>query len=308
MKIPNFEQTSEVLKFINVFLKTFFDSVEIKNNQVICQSKIKTEITIKDINKTTFDGLKIKRCFTSITHFPFLDTPFFGTINNFGAMSSLIANKDDKTNKFVCRFFEYEGETIQEQFLIPCLLTTTISNERMLKMLTKKIVSKVDEKSIDYDDSDSRWSQNKEFEDVQSILKSKFACNASRTGITAEFPWEDGAVSALMGHKTALLEIVTDNKHPYFGTGLFCKLTLPVTPIDKIELSNSLNMNEFSLEDAPPLVGSWCTGGERTHMVFVSFFPNNVYHPKIILSIIMWMNYRTQIARNYLDNNQSLIS
>ena len=55
MKIPNFEQTSEVLKFINVFLKTFIDSVETKNNQVICQSKIKTEITIEDINKTAFD-------------------------------------------------------------------------------------------------------------------------------------------------------------------------------------------------------------------------------------------------------------
>ena len=31
MKIPNIEQTSEVLKFINVFLKTFIDSVELKN-------------------------------------------------------------------------------------------------------------------------------------------------------------------------------------------------------------------------------------------------------------------------------------
>ena len=308
MKIPNFEQTSEVLKFINVFLKTFIDSVETKNNQVICQSKIKTEITIEDINKTAFDGIKIKRRFSAITHFPFLDAPFVGTLNNFSALSSFIVNKDDKTNKFVCRFFEYEGETIQEQFLIPSLLTTTICNERMLHTLTKKIISKVDEKSIDYDASESRWSRTAEFEEVQSKLDKKFACSASKTGITVEFPWENGAISAVMGHKTALLEIRTDNKHPYFGAGLFCKLTLPITPIDKIELSNSLNMHEFSLEDAPPLVGSWCTGGEKSHMVFVAFFPNHIYHPNIILSIIMWMNFRTQIAKSYLDNNQSLIS
>ena len=34
MKIPNIEQTSEVLKFINTFLTTFFESVELQGNVV----------------------------------------------------------------------------------------------------------------------------------------------------------------------------------------------------------------------------------------------------------------------------------
>ena len=309
MKFPNVENTNALLQFMQTFLTTFFESVELQSNKIICQNKIKTEIVIDEINTTTFDGLKIKRCFSAITHFPFLDPVFVGTINNFSAMSSLIVNKDDKTNKFVSRFFEYEGETVHEKFLLPSLLTTAISNERMLQMLTKKIVSKIDEKSIDYDESESRWAQTNEFEETQSILDTKFACNASKSGITIEFPWEDGAVSAMMGHKTALFQIMTDsNQHPYFGSGLFCKLTLPVKAKDKVELANLLNTHEFSLQDAPPFIGSWCTGGADTHMVFVSFFPNNIYHPKIVLSIIMWMNFRTKIAKSFLHENKSLIS
>ena len=307
MKFPNAENSDALLKFMQNFLTTFFESVELQDNKIVCQNKMKTEITIDEINKKTFDGYKIKRRFSAITHFDFLYVPFVGTINNFSAISSLIANKDDKTSKFVCRFFEYEGETVHEQFLLPSLLTTIISNERMIQMLIKHLASQVDEKPIDYDESESRWLQTNEFEETQSKLKSKFTCTASKTGITVEFPWEDDAVSALMGHKTALLQIMTDSKHPYFGSGLFCKLTLPITAIDKFELSNSLNMHEFSLDDAPPFVGSWCTGGEKS-MVFVSFFPNNVYHPNIILSIIMWMNIRTQIAKSYLEENKSLIS
>ena len=167
MKFPNVENTKDLLQFMQTFLTTFFESVELQSNKIICQNKIKTEIVIDEINTTTFDGLKIKRCFSAITHFPFLDLSFVGTINNFSAMSSLIVNKDDKTNKFISRFFQYEGETVHEKFLLPSLLTAAISNERMLKMLTKKIVYKVDEKSIDYDGSGSRWSQTNEFDETQ---------------------------------------------------------------------------------------------------------------------------------------------
>ena len=98
------------------------------------------------------------------------------------------------------------------------------------------------------------------------------------------------------------------NEHPYFGSGLFFKLSLSVNAKDKVALANLLNTHEFSLQDAQPFIGSWCTGVADTHMVFVSFFPNHIYHPKIVLIIIMWMNFRIKIAKSFLHENKSLIS
>ena len=131
MNFSDTENTDELLKSINLFLKKFFNSTSLEKNKILCQNQIKTELIIEDVKRDTFDGFYINRRFTSITHLPsFLDLKFIGMINNFSTMSSLISNKDDKTTKFISRFFDYKGENIHEKFLIPSFLTTMVSNER----------------------------------------------------------------------------------------------------------------------------------------------------------------------------------
>ena len=225
-------------------------------------------------------------------------------MNNFSALSSFVLFKDEQKIKYINRFYEYEGENIHKHFLIPSLITATISNERIINQISMKIVLKDNfVKSIDYEEGASRWLINSEFEETHSFLKNRFFCNASKNGLTVEFPWEEGAVSAAMGHETSLLQMLAEEKHPYFGSGLFYKLSLPVQPKNKPEIVNKLNLNEFSNPDAPPFIGSWCAGFGGNQTEFVCFFPNNIYFKGIVKNFVTCMFQRSRMAKSFLEQD-----
>ena len=303
MNLDNLNKTEDLLKFAETFLKNYFQNIERTKNKIICKNNITTEFIIDDVNKTTSDGFAIKRCYSVVTLLPTnLDLKFIAVMNNFSALSSFVSFGDVQQTKCISRFYEYEGENIHQRFLIPSLVTAAITNERIFHQVSKKVISKEEFiKGSDYEEVESRWITNSEFEETQSFLKDKFVCTASKNGMTVEFPWEEGATSAAMGHKTSLLEIITENKHPHFGSGLFCKLSLPVQPTDKSVIVNKLNLNEFSDPDAPPFIGSWCAGFKGMQIEFVCFFPNNVYFKGIVKNIIMWMFARAMIAKGFLE-------
>ena len=216
MSIDKLTETNDFLNYAEKLLKNFYQNIERKNNKIICKTKITTEFIIDDINKKTQDGFVLKRCYSTVTTIPSgLNIKIVSVMNNFSALSSLVFFEDEQKIKYINRFYEYEGETIHKQFLIPSLLTSTISNERIINQISKKIVLGEDfSKDINYDESGSHWVTNSEFEETQSFLKNRFYCNGSKNGLTVEFPWEEGSVSAALGHKTSLLQFLPEEKHP----------------------------------------------------------------------------------------------
>lgn len=305
MSMDKLTESNDFLNYAEKLLENFYQNIERKKNKIICKTKITTEFIIDDINKKTHDGFILKRCYSAITTIPSsLNIKIVSIMNNFSALSSLVLFEDEEKIKFINRFYEYEGETIHKQFLIPSLLTATISNEKIINQISKKIVLGEDfSKDINYDESSSRWLLNNEFQETETFLKNRFYCNSSDKGLTVEFPWEEGSVSAALGHKTSLLQFLAEEKHPYFGSGLFCKLSLPVVSKDKPEIVNKLNLNEFSNPDSPPFIGSWCAGFVGNQTEFVCFFPNNIYFKGIVKNFVSWMLKRSVIAKDFLEKN-----
>jgi hypothetical protein len=128
--------------------------------------------------------------------------------------------------------------------------------------------------------------------------------NASPEGLTAEFEWEPGAVTAIKGDRTSLLMITSDEPHPALGNGLLCRLHLPLRLPDgeALKIANDLNLFELNAADAPPLLGAWCCDTDLSGLVHVAFWPNFMHYPATILHMTQWMMKRNHIVRSYLTN------
>jgi hypothetical protein len=129
--------------------------------------------------------------------------------------------------------------------------------------------------------------------------RSQGACaNAGSRELAAEFPWEPGAVSAMMGHRTSLLRMNTNLIHPLQGNGLLVQLHIPVgAPYDAGQLSNDLNLTEASAVDTPPTLGAWCGDVERNSLAHVSFWPKDVHWTGDLQKFAVWMMTRMEIVR-----------
>jgi hypothetical protein len=151
-------------------------------------------------------------------------------------------------------------------------------------------------------DRASLWGAS-EFEAVvERLANTGFLANASARGLTAEFPWELGAVSAMEGPRTSLLTMSSEEPHPVLGAGLFCKLELPValTGDEGPAIINDLNERELSTSDAPPSFGAWCLSPEG-RPAYVTFVPNLLHRFKIEHNLAVWMVFRSDLARGWLE-------
>ena len=78
-----------------------------------------------------------------------------------------------------------------------------------------------DETGLPAWDQPSFWGVE-EFEYAVDIMRrAGIYCNAGETGLTAEFPWEKGACSAMLNDCTSLMRFQNDVSHPVAGNGLF---------------------------------------------------------------------------------------
>jgi hypothetical protein len=118
--------------------------------------------------------------------------------------------------------------------------------------------------------------------------------NGDKDGLTAEFAWDPGAVSAVENllkkwrKRTSLLRISCE-EHPSLGKGLFCKLDLPLNLNDAeaFKLAIKLNEMESAAQDWPPFLGAWTSKPKSGRPTFVSFWPNflsKAISPELITS------------------------
>jgi len=156
-------------------------------------------------------------------------------------------------------------------------------------------------------DRNSAWTE-KELSDVALRLNSMGVVSfASKDGLTAEFPWEDGATSAasvLTGDRlraTTLLEMSNNAVHPLLGAGLLCTLQLPLPRNGTPRVVGHLNSSELGATNAPPSFGAWCANPRGGHPTYVSFLPNLMHGLGIEHNIAAWMLVRTQLAKRWLE-------
>ncbi len=143
----------------------------------------------------------------------------------------------------------------------------------------------------------SSWTDG-DLKRVHQMMSRACACSVGG-GFTAEFPLQDGAYSAALGHRsTALFQILLDEPHPVHGRGLFCLLQFPTrlpTEAAVHEVCAKLNRLEMSAVDAPPHFGAWCPGRKGTNVSYVQFFPNALHSVSgLPLNAAIWAMARAQ--------------
>jgi hypothetical protein len=119
--------------------------------------------------------------------------------------------------------------------------------------------------------------------------------NGDAEGLTAEFPWDPGAVSAFKNlthgtaERTSLLRIER-SEHPCLGNGLSCRLDLPLqlTDSDAFKHAVALNRTECEAIDGPPFMGAWTSKPGSGRPTFVSFWPNYLSHAIGVEMIASW--------------------
>lgn len=144
-----------------------------------------------------------------------------------------------------------------------------------------------------------------DFKPAENMLRQAgIFSNAGATGLTAEFPWEDGGVSWVTGDETSLLTFQSDLRHPNVGNGLFFKLELPEAySEDELRaLVSHLNMLEVTGADVPPFLGAWCSHPKTRRIAYVGFLPNIAYWPGSVANISGWLSIRARNARAAIGN------
>jgi hypothetical protein len=135
--------------------------------------------------------------------------------------------------------------------------------------------------------------------------------NGGEGGLTAEFPWDAGAVSSMdwlvsggERKRTSLLTLGTEERHPCLGHGLLCRLVLPVNYSFEraVEVVHCLNQLELAAVDAPPFFGAWCVSPSSGMLTFVCFWPNVLYAPGTSTNIAVWLGHRSRIAKTWVED------
>ena len=272
----------------------------------------RTTISAAPINVDTVDGLRITDIITihtPLTSFKLFDEKHYAFINIFATTGAIVRDADGE-DAIVSKLplFESDDEALAD------LYTPLIADAARLQVIGPYCgFYHADGRKEEYDaatlalpywDEPSYWGAD-EFECTAERLRhSGTFANAGTTGLTVEFPWEQGAVSAIAGDSTSLLEICADVPHPAAGNGLFYRLRLPLNLSDDEARSLAARLNRAELEgvDTPPFFGAWCTLPESGTLSFTGFWPNLLYRPGTATNIAFWSWARSRFARQVIGN------
>lgn len=140
-------------------------------------------------------------------------------------------------------------------------------------------------------------------------------------GLTAEFPYAGPRPAIELAAikqppETALLQVMTDQRHPELGSGALVTLKLPKTGQDDAgSTANALNLLEAIGKDTiefsnggtarTTLLGAWCVDpsrSERDSLAFVSFVPSIVAKDGVLENLCIYNAVRTRWAHSVLND------
>lgn len=272
----------------------------------------RTTISAQPMGVDTIDGLRIAEIITirtPLTTFKLFDEKHYSFINIFATTGAVVRDADGEDLLFSSLpLFEGDDEVLAG------LYTSLIANAACLQPIGAfsglyHIDGRGDEYAAEYIglpgfDEPSNWG-GEEFAHAKELLRARGAyANASDNGVTVEFPWEQGAVSSMVGDCTSMLQIRSDQPHPAAGNGLFYRLSLPTNFSDEEAQDCAARLNRAELEgiDTPPFFGAWCTMPKSGTVSFAGFWPNLLYQPGTAANIAFWSWARSRFARQVLGS------
>ena len=272
----------------------------------------RTTITASEVDLVTVDGLTISERIdirTPLPDFAAMSLEQIAAANMMATTGAIVLDTDTGTAVLASSLtiFEVDTEALED------LYTPLVANGALVQLhgplaVVDQIMGSSEfgpgKLGVPFWDEPSYWGQE-EFDYAANIMRQAgIYCNASASGLTAEFPWEEGARSAILGDRTSLLQFSCDNPHPVAGNGLFFRLDLPVTLEREqlAEMANMLNVVETNGIDTPPFFGAWCSQLDNGTVTFVGFWPNCLYKPGTVANIASWCRLRSRIARQVIGN------
>jgi hypothetical protein len=271
-----------------------------------------TTISAEPMNVATIDGFEISETITirtPLTSFKFFDEEHYSSFNIFATTGAIVRDSDGNDVVFSkLTLFEGDDDALAERY------TPLIANAAQLQLIGPLCgMYHIREGKEDYDAESVAlpgWSEpsywtSEEFSYAKETLRARGSyANASTVGLTAEFPWEPGAVSAIAGDCTSLLQVRADQPHPSAGNGLFYRLDLPTRFSDDEAREWAARLNRAELEgiDIPPFFGAWCTMPRTGTVSFAGFWPNLLYKPGTVANIAFWSWARSRFAKQVLGD------
>lgn len=214
-------------------------------------------------------------------------------VNRFSSLGALTVDEDHA--RIACRLTMYEREDAWRTLQLPLLMFAVIGGaEGILGGLQSSLREPAPRPK-----GKPAWTES-DIRLVERYLSRIAVCNADGLGLTAEFGLETGAMSAVAGHRTALLQVDGDAFHPSLGRGLLCVLQMPDRIDDKDRLArlvNRLNQLEMDETDLPPHFGAWCIGKLGNNPAYVTFLPNAAHAiPGVAVNLAVWSAVRARWA------------
>jgi hypothetical protein len=238
-------------------------------------------------------------------------------LNRNAALSALVLMRRGESTVLVTRLSAFEGDDEAWNLYTPMLaLAAVYQSECFVQTMLRLGPSrKIDDTEVlPEGNAASPWGAL-DFDLAQELLdRGGVLANSDATGLTAEFPWDEGAVSHVEGFlggplgRTSLLRLTTTERHPALGNGLLCRLSLPVS-YPEHSLAHAacrLNLLELVAIDAPPFLGAWTVDNDTSSLTFVTFWPNLLYRPGVVANLTTWVVARNERAKRWTEVDTTL--
>ena len=293
-----------------------------------------TELRVEPVDHRTHDGLLVRELVTLTHSAPGLHSQpkLAAMLNRWSTLSALVPGTDGAPTRLVCKVGIFDGDRAAAERLYAPLLCTEAA---IIGWHAARIVHG----PLEMDPDSSPLTQvmepapydSADFEAAKAIADRFGAFGTlGDSGLTVEFPWDDGAVSRMfalpdfrtklladgehteeqldrMAGRTTLFQLVTDQPHSVYGNGVLARLELPIAFDEQTgpALIDELNRWELSGIDLPPLFGAWCLGPRAP--TFVSFIPNQycVGLPGLLQNLTVWAHGRHVRARHWLQASRT---
>ena len=272
-------------------------------------------ISASPLNIDTYDGLRLSEQLQARTELSYViddfDDGFFSLANEYATTGAALRCPETGRAVLISRVsvFEDDAESLKT-FYTPMLYWSSLAQSFSIQqaMRSRFEIDFLGEKSgligTPGCDEPSRW-QAEEFAWAEEKLRAiGVYCNASESGLTAEFAWEPGAVSAMTGDQTSLLQFDNSVTHPTAGNGLAFRLVLPISgSAEELAVqANKLNLLEIDGIDIPPGFGAWSVLPRFHGVGYTGFWPNCMFQPGTVANIASWCFTRSQIAQRVFNN------
>jgi hypothetical protein len=302
----------------------------------------RTELLVEDVEVTTLDGHRIREIVRVVRPMPQLrgqiDEEFASRWNVYAGLTALLAETAHEPPALFAKFSVAEADkdaaaefypwlAAAAAYSMPGLASYLEPGEPSARAFLAG-AAPPDVSFFGIEDVAPSCGEADFAEALSWATRRRFFANGGPSGLTVEFPWDEGALTALaraygygrgslegldederrhelaLGGDTALLTLDASARNPLFGRGLLGLLRLPVIikPADASRIADELNRWERNYVDTVPTLGAWAPDRSLRGLAFACFFPGVFAGPRLPHSLTCWMAGRAWASRQWLTD------